>query len=380
MAYPIYRFMRIVQFVLVLFAALGHSAVSTEVVHAHGDDDIRIRVTQVAYRSADADIYIDGKLTFAGIGDSMTTDYVTLPVGVHTVAVVSSGDNPVNGIALEQDFPGGHDYHLIGHGDTGNLPAAFVAVDETGLLEDGNMRIEGGTRIVVNVFDTAFPLDIYIDDILTVTNLEPFSAAAFPLPSETYTVRLTPAGEADITLLEETNNPMPYTLTTTIGWGDPESGDYAIVNDYYSDLSIGNWLRAMSEVPDSGFVMAAQAISSGSPSLFDELTSPRQFTLFLPTDSVVREFDPSSVPGDTTVEEVVQYNIAQGRYTPYEIVKQTQVTTLQGGDLTFNFVATESGYWEINGSVAILTSIRLSNGVIYVTDGVLIPETDDRDH
>jgi len=63
-----------------------------------------------------------------------------------------------------------------------------------------------------------------------------------------------------------------------------------------------------------------------------------------------------------------------GRYAPNDLRHKNQLTTLQGGNLTFNYGKTTSGLWEINDGTGIEYDVRLANGVLYAIDGILTPK------
>ncbi len=359
---------------VLLFCAALFLGTAMPVAHAQAaSSTATLRVTQLAYRSLGddnyldtADIFVDSSLIAEDVLYSLTTDYVNLPSGTHSVTFVLTGETEQDGRTVEITLTAGHAYHLVAYGDfaAGDNSLTFVPIDETMLTADKGVDTGGSAMIMVHLLDEVPALDIYFGAELVIEGLAFGNAAATALPLAATTLRITLAGAADAVLIE-TNLAdvgfayLPYTVVTSVGMGSLE---YAPLMRFTSALPIGDWLAAVGAV-DAGFIYMAEAVELAG--LHDTLNGGGPFTVFAPVD---RSFEYREVPA---LAENVSAYIVPGRFSPFTLLQQERLNPLEGAPLVFNFGQTESGLWEINGSAEIWNDFQLANGVVYRISGLL---------
>lgn len=335
----------------------------------------QLHITQTLYRTLkadetyvlNADIYIDGQLALAAIPYPFTTDYLPLTPEKHTVTLVMTGEDPKTGISTEIAVVAGHSYHLIALGDVaeGSKPPLIVQIDETSTLAENSLTESAAATILVNLLE--IPVDVYFGDKLVAPALEMGKYVALDVPLTSFTARATAAGKADTLLFEYKDTVgLPSSLVTAMCMGTPPDGVYILFNRT-SHLTIGDWLATVGAVKGASLTNAAQVVQAQG--LTDQLNGSGPLTVFAPMDGALQRQNVATLDS-----AVLNYHMVPGRYAPYELMKNNKLTTLHGGNLTFDFSGqNKSGLWEINGGAAIWFDVRLANGVLYVIDQVLLP-------
>jgi uncharacterized surface protein with fasciclin (FAS1) repeats len=110
--------------------------------------------------------------------------------------------------------------------------------------------------------------------------------------------------------------------------------------------------------------------------LADTLSGEGPYTVFAPTNEAFAKLPDGTVAmlllpeNKDKLVAILTYHVVAGDVTAAEVVKLTEVTTLQGQ--TAAIVVTAAGV-TINGANVIITDIDASNGVVHVIDTVMIP-------
>ncbi|MGB5461747.1 MAG: fasciclin domain-containing protein [Aureibaculum sp.] len=93
------------------------------------------------------------------------------------------------------------------------------------------------------------------------------------------------------------------------------------------------------------------------------------FTVFAPTNDAFAALD--AIPEGDDLKEVLLYHVVSGKYTGAELLEKQTVTTVQGEEVTIEWM---DGKVVLNGTVTVvIADIMASNGIVHVIDGVLIP-------
>lgn len=107
--------------------------------------------------------------------------------------------------------------------------------------------------------------------------------------------------------------------------------------------------------------------------LEDALKGPGPFTVFAPTDAAFAKLPPGSLDGlledKARLTEVLTYHVVPGKFMAADVVKVTQVKTLEGQSLR---VQAGDGV-KVDEANVVKTDIVASNGIIHVIDAVVIP-------
>ncbi|MCQ1534879.1 DUF4430 domain-containing protein [Methanosarcina sp. KYL-1] len=107
--------------------------------------------------------------------------------------------------------------------------------------------------------------------------------------------------------------------------------------------------------------------------LTETLKGEGPYTVFAPTDDAFAALPNETVEAlqnDTVLKDILLYHVAEGKLMEADLQNVTNVTTLQGSNLTVN--ATEEGIF-VGDAKIIIADIETSNGVIHAIDAVLIP-------
>jgi uncharacterized surface protein with fasciclin (FAS1) repeats len=104
------------------------------------------------------------------------------------------------------------------------------------------------------------------------------------------------------------------------------------------------------------------------------LSEKGPFTVFAPTDEAFAALPNGTLEelmnNTSALKEILLYHIAKGKLTTADIVNMSNITTLEGQNLSVN--VTGQGIFVGNASI-VMSDINASNGVIHVIDKVLIP-------
>jgi uncharacterized surface protein with fasciclin (FAS1) repeats len=118
----------------------------------------------------------------------------------------------------------------------------------------------------------------------------------------------------------------------------------------------------------------ATAVSEAD--LAETLNGEGPFTVFAPANSAFGKLpaeDLDALLADKeALAEVLTYHVVPGDYTPDELVEAGSVETVQGESLT---IAESGDSFTVDGASVLCGNIPVANGVVYVIDDVLLPET-----
>jgi len=109
--------------------------------------------------------------------------------------------------------------------------------------------------------------------------------------------------------------------------------------------------------------------------LVETLKGEGPFTVFAPTDAAF-----AKVPTETlnalladkaALANVLTYHVVAGKVMAADVVKLTSAETVQGQAVS---IEVKDGKVYVDGSQAVTTDIKASNGVIHVIDAVILPK------
>lgn len=108
--------------------------------------------------------------------------------------------------------------------------------------------------------------------------------------------------------------------------------------------------------------------------LVGTLEGPGPFTVFAPTDAAFAAIDLNasnigSVP-TATLQEILLYHVALGRYTAAEVTARDGLQMANGGTASISLAG---GGARIEGARIVQTDLEAGNGVVHVIDAVIIP-------
>jgi uncharacterized surface protein with fasciclin (FAS1) repeats len=126
-------------------------------------------------------------------------------------------------------------------------------------------------------------------------------------------------------------------------------------------------------VADGRFTTLVAAVQAAN--LTSTLSSPGPFTVFAPTDDAFKKLPEGTVEtllkdpqGQLT--QILLYHVVPGKLMAADVVKQANLTTAQGKQLT---IKVENQTVMVDGAKVVITDIESKNGVIHVIDAVMIP-------
>ncbi len=115
------------------------------------------------------------------------------------------------------------------------------------------------------------------------------------------------------------------------------------------------------------------AAALNAADLIATLKSAGPFTVFAPNDAAFAKLPAGTVEGllsdIPTLTKILTYHVAGGELSPGQLLRTGQVVTVQGQNVS---VSMKNGKMFVNAS-EVLAEIKVSNGVIYVIDSVLLP-------
>ncbi len=124
---------------------------------------------------------------------------------------------------------------------------------------------------------------------------------------------------------------------------------------------------------DGNFTALLAALNATN--LTDALKAEGPFTVFAPTDDAFEALPNETLEAlqnDTDMlTEILLYHVADGKLMAADVVNLTNITTLQGSNITVN--VTEDGRIFVDEAEIIVADVEASNGVIHVIDAVLVP-------
>lgn len=113
----------------------------------------------------------------------------------------------------------------------------------------------------------------------------------------------------------------------------------------------------------------------GEADLGAALTAAGPFTIFAPVNSAFAALDPATVEAlladenQAQLQQILTYHVVPGRVLAGDLTDGAMVTTLEGGQVTIDL----DGGAKVNDAAIVATDILVSNGVVHLIDGVLMP-------
>lgn len=110
--------------------------------------------------------------------------------------------------------------------------------------------------------------------------------------------------------------------------------------------------------------------------LVDTLKGKGPFTVFAPTDDAFGKLPASAVAdllkpeNKAKLQGVLTYHVVAGKVLAADVLKLKSAKTVQGQDLTID---TAAGV-KVDGANVVQTDILCTNGVIHITDSVMLPK------
>lgn len=125
-------------------------------------------------------------------------------------------------------------------------------------------------------------------------------------------------------------------------------------------------------VQAGSFNTLVQAVQAAG--LVETLRGEGPFTVFAPTDEAFAQIPQDTLQAVLADKEkltaILTYHVAPGKRMAADVVRSSQIPTVQGQNLTVN---TEGGV-KVDDANVIQTDIEADNGVIHVIDKVLMPK------
>lgn len=112
--------------------------------------------------------------------------------------------------------------------------------------------------------------------------------------------------------------------------------------------------------------------------LVDALSNAGPFTVFAPTNEAFKKLPAGTVEGLLKPEkkdaliDILQYHVSVGVYKENMLQDGQTLGQVNGGNIT---IGKKDGKITINGKANVIAAIPASNGIVYVVDEVLLPET-----
>ena len=130
-------------------------------------------------------------------------------------------------------------------------------------------------------------------------------------------------------------------------------------------------------IADGRFTTLAAALTAAG--LVDTLKGEGPFTVFAPTDEAFAKLPAGTLeellkPENLqTLTEILTYHVAPVKLPAAEVVKQTEITTVNGLPV---LVKVQDGKVFINGAQVVIADVKAGNGIIHVIDSVILPPKD----
>jgi uncharacterized surface protein with fasciclin (FAS1) repeats len=112
--------------------------------------------------------------------------------------------------------------------------------------------------------------------------------------------------------------------------------------------------------------------------LVDVLSNAGPFTVFAPTNDAFNKLPAGTVDSLLKPEakdklgDILQYHVAVGVYTEEMLTDGRVLNMANGGNVK---VSVKDGKITLNGSATVAGSVKATNGLVYVVDGVLTPDS-----
>lgn len=148
----------------------------------------------------------------------------------------------------------------------------------------------------------------------------------------------------------------------------PMGGQSAVKDD----VSEKNLVQVASGSADHTTLVAA--VKAGD--LVDALSNAGPFTVFAPTNAAFDKLPAGTVEGllkpekKEDLQNILEYHVSLGVYQADALTDGQTLGQVNGGNIT---ISKKGNDLFVNGTSKIIASIKASNGVIHVLDGVLLP-------
>ncbi len=170
------------------------------------------------------------------------------------------------------------------------------------------------------------------------------------------------------------NYSVSLTVSNEKGSSSVVKSDYIEVYDVDNEEGIKNVIEALEA--DGSFTTFVSAFEAAN--LSSTLSSEGPITIFAPTNDAfvaLPEGTLDALMGDTKkLKEILLHHLVDGKLMAADVVNLVSISTLQGGDITFN--VTDDGRLFVEDAEVILV-VEQSDGVIYAIDSVLLPPEND---
>ena len=151
--------------------------------------------------------------------------------------------------------------------------------------------------------------------------------------------------------------------------GTPAAGQSAVVDD----VSKKDIVKiAVGSKDHSTLVTAVKAAE-----LVDVLSNTGPFTVFAPVNAAFDKLPKGTVEdllkpeNKDKLADILQYHVAVAVYKEDMLTDGRVISMANGGNIK---ISNQNGKITINGSATIAGSVPASNGLVYVIDGVLLPQ------
>jgi uncharacterized surface protein with fasciclin (FAS1) repeats len=160
----------------------------------------------------------------------------------------------------------------------------------------------------------------------------------------------------------------PAASAETSDAGAPIAGQSAVADD----LSQKDVVKvAVGSPVHTTLVTAVKAAE-----LVDVLSNAGPFTVFAPTNDAFNKLPAGTVQtllkpeNKEKLADILQYHVAVGGYQESMLTDGKVVNMANGGNVT---ISVKDGKITLNGTATITGTVKASNGIVHVVDGVLLP-------
>ena len=121
-----------------------------------------------------------------------------------------------------------------------------------------------------------------------------------------------------------------------------------------------------------------QPLQQTTQQLVDALSNAGPFTVFAPTNAAFDKLPAGTVDGLLKPEkkddltDILQYHVSVGVFKADMLQDGQSIEQVNAENIT---ISKKDGKFIVNGKATIVTVVPASNGIVYVIDEVLLPET-----
>lgn len=330
--------------------------------------DSQLRLVQIFYSSAD--VYLDDMPLFMDLAFTVGTDFVSLPPGTHRLAITAAGGALETTTTTEIEAAEGHQYTLLTMGEFETGVPNLLTIDETTTFAEHDPQ--GNSAIIVQNVPGAIPVDVWFVDELKIENLTFGGYGTASAPLGQFTARAVMAGDPNTILFESHYFAVPGTVSLAyLSGAFPDKINrtfFTTTNDNMVD-----YLAKHVAVEDSKLSTLYELIEIAG--LGEALSADGQWTLFAPTNAAFEALPAGTLDAlksdPAALANILQYHLVEGRWGPYELTGEHTLTSVQGSSLETVFQPVEKPL-SVN-EIPTGLQHRVSNGVIYLIDSVLLP-------